>query len=486
MPPLGWRKPPGHTGYKRKATTSAKKQSKQPRIDARVVEDEEDEVVPPTPPDAEEENEGHGEEAAGTDDAAMDDAGADNDEDEEEDERSFLPMCEISMSVSRLKHHVAPAWATLLHGWMKAQCEASCLTLEKGGRHEHLHCQVILRLRWDPNDLEGLKKEIKKVLAVRRGDGSGCRIELHIFRAGQEWETMLGYLHKDREKTHFQAFKHNIDEQAITRGIAEWTAAKVSFEDDKIVITKKSLFDKVFAYHANYIAPDKRPLLETVTMMLNSGKYVFSASLLTGVGGPMRESAAHVMWKLILGYKLTQEEVRMLLFFYEQKRVAPGSWVEGERYYENQPVLPPSWARMEDPPEPEDPDAEWEPEHMTADAGPLAESPAPPARPTAAPTDPTDGFTIDPAPSGPSVLRGEQPVRGEPPVKTNSTFSRRRLARLMAEHPPLSGKGSCNAEASGSRDSIPLSTDMDSPRSEDDEPYDSDFVTEDHESDSYD
>ena len=34
----------------------------------------------------------------------------------------------------------------------------------------------------------------------------------------------------------------------IERGISEWTACKVSYEEDKVVVNKKNFFEKTYAY----------------------------------------------------------------------------------------------------------------------------------------------------------------------------------------------------------------------------------------------
>jgi len=114
-------------------------------------------------------------------------------------------------------------------------------------------------------------------------------------------------------------------------------------------LTKKNFFQKVHAYYITFVAPRKLPLLDVLTEMLNErpAKYAVSSSMLTGVGGPMREAASHVLWKSICNVILSSDEVRVLFFAPEySQRAAPGHFVRGERYYDA-PSTGPSWTRME-------------------------------------------------------------------------------------------------------------------------------------------
>lgn len=239
--------------------------------------------------------------------------------------------------------------------------------------------------------------------------------------------------------------------------------------------------EKVHAFHVNYVEPERLPLLETATRLLNCGKYTISSSMLTGVGGPMREAAAHVLWKVVLGLTLTEDEVRKLLFVAEPTaRPVPGQYARGERIYDT--PTEPVWSRMTNAPVSDDED-----ELPTATEGPLAR----PSRAELSEVYP--GFEINTRPSGPSVLRGKDPVPSEEPVKMQSTFSRRRMARLLEEtSTPLRGRN--NHEASSSQSSsLDISTPSPpsphamqsvllqpcSPHSVDDEEYESSFVTSD-------
>ena len=470
MPPGGWKMPTGYKGYRHKPASAI---GKQPSAHARkrrssriCVSDSDSDVSAPVAARVPRGFPGVNTSAAGSVDAghAADVPGhaADvHDLDAEEEDAvegdgmvADLPLIEVSMSVSKLKLNVLPVWQKMIHRWIELNCEAGSVSLERGGRHEKLHCQVIMRLRWDPNQLDKLKAEMKEVLAVRRGDGSGCRIELHSFRDGQDWVQMVGYLFKDRTKVHFSNRSFRVTQDEIARGIAEWTAAKLSYEDDKIILNKQNFFQKVHAYHLGFVAPRSLPLTELLTDMLNTGKYVVAVSLLTTGNGPMREPAAHIFWKLILGYRLHEEEVRTLFFLYHPNSTPsqPGCFVQGQRYYDEErtQVRKPMWMHMRHAPavvDDAESDTEWgtplnvPPEFPNHPHSPSSQRPSFSPTPSLVLSEP-EGYTIDRTGASISELRGSPRGPDEPTLRVSSSFGRRRMSRLA--------RSDCGSAAAGS------------------------------------
>ena len=68
----------------------------------------------------------------------------------------------------------------------------------------------------------------------------------------QTWVLMLGYVHKDRMMSHFQVYTYKVPKNEIDIGIAEWTAAKISYDDGKILVTKTNMFHRAYAYYLNH------------------------------------------------------------------------------------------------------------------------------------------------------------------------------------------------------------------------------------------
>ena len=121
----------------------------------------------------------------------------------------------LSRTLTRRGAHCLPAWCDAVKRFINDYCEAGGVALERGKRNEWLHCQMILRLHWDPNDLQSLKAVVKNYCGIQRGDGLHAVIECHVFGAGQQWSTMIGYIHKDRLKPHFRVLMKNVSDEEV-------------------------------------------------------------------------------------------------------------------------------------------------------------------------------------------------------------------------------------------------------------------------------
>ena len=144
----------------------------------------------------------------------------------------------------------------------------------------------------------------------------------------QTWVMMLGYVHKDAKLNHFQVHLYNISDAEVQQGIAEWTSAKLSYEDEKILITKGNLFHRAYAYWLNNHAGVDMSFVEVMTRMLNSGKYMVVSSMLTQ-GQPLHKDSSEAMWSLARGNSLLSSEVETLLFAPRRTMMRPGAAVEG-------------------------------------------------------------------------------------------------------------------------------------------------------------
>ena len=143
---------------------------------------------------------------------------------------------------------------------------------------------------------------------------------------------MLGYIHKDQSQPHFRIAKHNIDESDIVQGIAEWSSMKLSYEDDKIMITKANIFHRLATHRMNAIPETDHDFLTDMTNLLNTKKYMVSTMFLTS-SGPFRFQAAEAMYKLIKGIRtMTPQDTKDLFFAPSFQR--PGACVAGDRYYD--------------------------------------------------------------------------------------------------------------------------------------------------------
>jgi hypothetical protein len=98
-----------------------------------------------------------------------------------------LHVLELSVTLSKSKGHVNPAWLQLIKNWMEQRTVAGAAALERGGKQQHLHVQIMLRMHIAEQDVDALKLELKTLVGWRRGDGSGCYCSAKLFGSGQVW-----------------------------------------------------------------------------------------------------------------------------------------------------------------------------------------------------------------------------------------------------------------------------------------------------------
>lgn len=154
------------------------------------------------------------------------------------------------------------------------------------------------------------------------------------FVAWQTWVMMLGYIHKDQSQPHFKKVVHNIEPTEILRGIAEWQTAKLSYEDDKIMITKANLFHRLSTYRLNMDPESDNTFIQDLTTMLNSKKYMIASQYVLQSGN-VRLAAAEAMYKLVKGVQpMTNEDVQDIFFTTSYTPSRPGAAVPGNRYFD--------------------------------------------------------------------------------------------------------------------------------------------------------
>ena len=248
-----------------------------------------------------------------------------------------LPLLELSVTLSKHKGHVLPAWLALVYSWMKLRCVAGAAALERGGKNQNLHVQIMLRMHICEQDIEALKLELKSLVGWRRGDGSGTYCSAKEFGAGQSWTMMLGYLHKDQGQPHFKVEVHNVDPTDVVKGIAEWQTAKLSYEDGKILITRANVFHRLATWRVNAAPESNNSFLQDMTDMLNTQKYMVS-SLLVTQSGAMRLVSAEALWHLIKGIEPMTIELTRDLFFPFGPAPRPGAPEAGQRYFDAFPL----------------------------------------------------------------------------------------------------------------------------------------------------
>ena len=240
---------------------------------------------------------------------------------------------------------------------------------------------------------------------------------------------MLGYVHKDMGQPHFKNLGHNINADEIAQGVADWSAAKLSYEDGKIPITKSNFILRVWTFAETHCPDQELSFMDVVLRMLNSKKYVVTAPMLLHSNN-LNLVGCTVQWKLIHGQSITKAEAEIMLFPPRFGAPRPGAAVPGKRYFDKSA--------------------------STSATSSRAHSPAPSIQCT-------EGALAHPNPDGPCP-------RADPSrfcSMTNALYNRR-----SADNTDNTDNN--NAEASGSRDYDARAIRPDSPVSMDSGEHDSD------------
>ena len=125
----------------------------------------------------------------------------------------------------------------------------------------------------DEPAIKRLVKEIKESMGVRWGDGSGSMIYLKKLAIGQTVQRMIGYVRKDRHLTTFRNRNKGITPDMIALGIAEHESLKMSYLDNKILVTKANLFNKAYVKWYSEYAPAKLSFSQIMCNLLNDNKH---------------------------------------------------------------------------------------------------------------------------------------------------------------------------------------------------------------------
>ena len=148
---------------------------------------------------------------------------------------------------------------------------------------------------------------------------------------------MLGYIHKDQSLPHFRVVLHNINPNEIIKGIAEWQTAKLSYEDDKIMLTKSNLFHRLSSYRLNSDPESNNSFVQDMTNLLNTKKYMVASQFVLQ-SGALRVAAAESMYKLVKGVEpMTSTDTTDLFFQPGFIPYRPGAAVPGQRFFDREP-----------------------------------------------------------------------------------------------------------------------------------------------------
>ena len=296
----------------------------------------------------------------------------------EDPEDQFAQDIEFSITLSLCAGHIPPGWLDAFYSWMVAVCKAGIASTERGKREQHLHIQACVRMSVrgpvDSKLCDKMKRDVKKACGITHGSGFRTRMECKPFGPGQTWGMMCGYCTKDFGKPHYRCVRHNVSQAEIDAGVRDWQSAKLSYDENKTVLTKKNLFEQLYSYKANQ-PPDSAhtSFIEVLTDMLNTGQYVFSPLAIMGYGVTMRAAAADALWALVHGRRVTMDAVAACVFSdYNYSSGRTGYAAPHERFY-SADHRPPAGSRAPSPSPSTPPDSPGAPAPAPPPSGRLAQ-----------------------------------------------------------------------------------------------------------------
>ena len=93
---------------------------------------------------------------------------------------------------------------------------------------------------------------------------------------------------------------------------------KLTYTDGKNQLNRSNLFIKCFTFfeaHRDELAG--KSFAYVIAVMLNTGEFIISATVIMSTSGQMRRAAAEAYWNLITGGHATEDKVASILYFME-------------------------------------------------------------------------------------------------------------------------------------------------------------------------
>ena len=132
-----------------------------------------------------------------------------------------------------------------------------------------------------PKSKQHVAKLIKIIKSLLPLNGKGFRLVFKLFSTGQTLSAMIGYITKDSGKEHYQIRLHKISPEDLNNGRREHEALATAFDEKKIVITHKNMFNESFRFIKRCLFPLVVPPEFALLYMIQSGNYIFAADFIT-------------------------------------------------------------------------------------------------------------------------------------------------------------------------------------------------------------
>ncbi len=138
---------------------------------------------------------------------------------------------------------------------------------------------------------------------------------LKPFAKGQDFLSMVGYITKDQGMSHYQLRSHQITQREIDEGRREHAAMASNYDENKKVISFRSLFSDSWKFNQRSFEPAVVPIDACLAYMIQSGSYSLSPEFVMSSYKKLDFAMAQTYWRMMHEPKsTTMDEVRNLMF----------------------------------------------------------------------------------------------------------------------------------------------------------------------------
>jgi hypothetical protein len=126
------------------------------------------------------------------------------------------------------------------------------MSLERGSKEGNLHIQATSRIKMPRTEAgkRSLKDLFRKEIPIMTGEG--VKIGVSFFGETQTWTGMLGYIHKDAGRPHFELHLNNVLPEDIEAGLAEYASYTTNYTTAKRVLNKTNMHKEVEQHYSKF------------------------------------------------------------------------------------------------------------------------------------------------------------------------------------------------------------------------------------------
>ncbi len=217
----------------------------------------------------------------------------------------------ISITSGDTNTDVPDHWFPRLARFIAHVAERGAASLERGDRHQNLHIQAVVTLRFPTlpkGDTKGkaltaLSNMIKDwlQLSTARGQPYPCKIIVKPMTSDSHtFSSMLGYVFKDITKDHCKVALSNVSAEYVRQGLSLYKAQTKAFYRGRTRMTKSNFLQLAYNSWVKLFDPYPVPLPKVILWLLQNDELVPDVSwALPGTHHPVDPHKAAAYWRII-------------------------------------------------------------------------------------------------------------------------------------------------------------------------------------------